>query len=1078
MRRWTRDAAAWNKALLHCSPLRAFPVGLSTEGKRPTGGAWLWAMTRCTGAYREATRCASSVGGGTAREPTSALGANTIQPMDGAKASRRPECGRADTRPPSPIDCGGGDTATDERGANERPNDGSLAPMDWNCLWTETVFPVCVACVDAKAAFVAEVMAIVLEAAKASNVPPAEDLLRAIKAKFECQSSFFPFSIQLLMVERLCEDLVLLMAASIVQKADLEFVLHGFEAPGDGKQAGQPRDGQRPRWVEDGVARRLLGLCGCWGAKKFLTRAGFMCLLRALESAANKDAPNPIIVPNIMEQLENQFILAIGDFNVNSIRHTSLRDFVHCGSVTKLCYVAREETRKYVEERTVKWFAESTTVHDGLTAEMHRLMMSFISWPIVAIHGESGSGKTITAIRSSLMLPKIAACVYLRGEELMNANQAAVEFFETSDRTSTAPDEGRCELVESRFLDALRGACGPMQITVTVDEPAVIVLDDMGMMPALVRWICRYRSIDGVRRCLGVPKVLFVLVGTGLDGAFNLISSDPDSFIRFPMTSNHVVKAMRSLPVAKALEGTDSNSPMMLLMSRLEENARLMACIVRSLTLVPSFADALERPEVRASRHHRDLILAATIPRAFGEFRALNGLAKLHHLHIMAIYGVAFALTTANFHQTAPPEVHALLLDKCGIITDNACTVDELIETLKRTLRAGADAPRENEVDLQPLVQELQAGKDAAVTAETRHHFLVKDPAARSLLSIPKEKRHRFAMTAATVEMGVRGLGFASQYVGWSGFEAVVADTVYLHAWGAASAVSFLGPTVLQPVPVEGDPLSEIKNWTRRAVVELGVCRVLQVTLHDAVTTLKTMQIELERRVVEECKRKDGMRPSKDEWVLIVATNRDRAAFADVMVAAVQVPAKGGCAAKMKRCMLLQCKHYKTGRLAQHEAFGELHKMGMITTESVLGRIVTKLPPKASMEAVREELLTHFSNCGSGLPVRRLTKPKLFAKLCASNLVLSEPCPACDGVEFEFRIILYCGDNAVENLDAPLVRHLCAINKTSAKFAFHPTGWHGDVVSDAYETLSSKRHLVMDRATYDGVFTVLAGQRA
>jgi hypothetical protein len=74
-----------------------------------------------------------------------------------------------------------------------------------------------------------------------------------------------------------------------------------------------------------------------------------------------------------------------------------------------------------------------------------------------------------------------------------------------------------------------------------------------------------------------------------------------------------------------------------------------------------------------------------------------------------------------------------------------------------------------------------EQGSNDVVTRLVAHYGLLRAVGNEQLT-------HRFAMSPAVVELGLSGFGMAPPCDGWSGFEAMMADLLYLHAHGAASS--------------------------------------------------------------------------------------------------------------------------------------------------------------------------------------------------------------------------------------------------------------------------------------------------
>ncbi|CUE68479.1 Hypothetical protein, putative, partial [Bodo saltans] len=78
---------------------------------------------------------------------------------------------------------------------------------------------------------------------------------------------------------------------------------------------------------------------------------------------------------------------------------------------------------------------------------------------------------------------------------------------------------------------------------------------------------------------------------------------------------------------------------------------------------------------------------------------------------------------------------------------------------------------------------------------------------------------HRYKVTAAVTELGLSGFGMTPPKEGWSGFEHMMLDYLFLHAHGAACAIQtgMRLSSVASKNAVEDseDPLARIKDWIR-----------------------------------------------------------------------------------------------------------------------------------------------------------------------------------------------------------------------------------------------------------------------
>jgi hypothetical protein len=254
-------------------------------------------------------------------------------------------------------------------------------------------------------------------------------------------------------------------------------------------------------------------------------------------------------------------------------------------------------------------------------------------FPIVALYGESGSGKTecvlrlasatkVTGRKKTVVVACMVFAPSLLDGEFELANGPADEPQCRVDRAARVKNAIKAELDLTGV--PWRQQCEWKKRQTTTEKLTLVVfIDEAGTRPLFVRALCDAVFSHGLESTLcadlGVHSARFVVAGTGCDGANISPGSLPASYVTMQPRAQLAWKALSQNPeIAKWKSRLKGTSVTAAVTRELVANARFAALLARQLR-------ELTYPETGEWRWllQQQLSFAAT------EFKGLNGLEKL-----------------------------------------------------------------------------------------------------------------------------------------------------------------------------------------------------------------------------------------------------------------------------------------------------------------------------------------------------------------------------------------------------------------------------------------------------------------
>jgi hypothetical protein len=720
-------------------------------------------------------------------------------------------------------------------------------------------------------------------------------------------------------VETICE----IATAKTATKDDFAYVL------------GDRSAGHDATWTS--TAERMVQVCVMWRLSDHV--AGNRVGLRATEFVRQHNI--------VLVDLETQLMLVISGMPEKGLQKADDYTVVQCHegrTYHDLCFAATTSSAIWLVRRTPAPQVKHDTKpedNDKDTAVTRNIVAQEVlhpKWPVVvparlcdatndaidvvAVSGETGTGKTLSTIAAARRLR--ATTFYAISHEL-NLATLEVQLKNEPDRRTHAMHATK------HLIDMMSSAPFDWNPKLATISPVCLVIDEVGPYPRCARAICKIgngnRGLSALQAhfmTTGAMK-LFV-VGTGVDHAFAHVGSMPPSQVHVrtheftDLQKFYEDKSDLWKTIRQHAAAEDLKSGVYAKLLRLSHNMRFAAIFIALSTVDIDLM--MRTAKCRGARESFLRNYAAFV--LWGALRSIkdyNGLSQLDEIRATTQFGAAFAVACSNKEQRSNSVVKRFIA-YYGLLRESYTNGNE------------------------PLT-------------------------------------HRFAMSPSAVEIGLSGFGMAPPTDGWSGFEAMMADLLYLHAYGAACAglldVELTSVASEEATDSNVDPLARIKDWLREH--GRGARRVLRTTLNKQVTTCSSAVGALESQAAGQLGAGDAMAPC-----IVIARNGDKAPFADVVIGLVAVVAG---TFKTTHMMLLQLKFFRTASLTAYQAWLEMFKMGCRKRSSLIAGCVAKLKSEPWPDALSRLTVDASLMAAHPGPFKdgNAAQETLFSALCSDTAV-------------------------------------------------------------------------------------------
>ena len=519
---------------------------------------------------------------------------------------------------------------------------------------------------------------------------------------------------------------------------------------------------------------------------------------------------------------------------------------------------------------------------------------------LTIVSGESGSGKTASALASAITNSNTTIGLY---------HAPSLEL-EKSVVGKSAED--RNVLVADYLLHIISA----LDVDVFCDRRAVLVLDELGSSPTVVRALCSiYVSLLPRLQAAAKTNSFFVIaVGTGADGVTLLPGSAVSTYrvVRMDQLTGETFLRGRLkawTPQLRELIRKDSEHRVGREAWRLLTNRRVAA----ALQLQPGVVENMRDPTTIAVDWRHSLTYA--LNSALLVAKTLNGFARKCPSECMVDFRDALAYAAGGPQQQLHAD-HLELIVSTGIIVDNGT-------------RLSRNSSREN---------------FSCVSADT-----VTDPDDKIFLHA-KYNGHRFGISVAAVETGLRGFGVTQRPRSGDGFEDTIRDFLFVQMLIGSSAVSVSRTAPNSPTNV----LQALTEQVRKASKDIKC--IVSVTLAEGARTVDDAVTAALESVAEEMRRSMG-----ESWnqraakIGLVIKNKPLAKAADVFAVAMTVVwshhARALTVSSADLKLALQMKHYATTTLTRYDAGAELYKMGDRRPHAISGQIAANVDAAALKDA-------------------------------------------------------------------------------------------------------------------------------
>ena len=515
---------------------------------------------------------------------------------------------------------------------------------------------------------------------------------------------------------------------------------------------------------------------------------------------------------------------------------------------------------------------------------------------LTIVTGESGSGKTVSAI-ASVVLRRDTLCLYHIIPLSLNDDIVKLD------------QHNRPTFIKNRndkVSEYLKNLLKAQLVTVPSQKAAVLILDEMGMSPMVVRALCSIYSgiLPQLQEIVKVRAFHLIVAGTGIES---------DDLLPGSAVHTYNVVRMTDVTGQEFLDKLRESFPQQLQDLIREDSPYAIGQeawrVLSNRRVAAAFAQKVEGDKSGAVSMDWRQSLSTYLNTALIKAKGLNGFQKFTHEECMEHFADALAYSFGGKDQKVTPADYKTLMVECGILVDNCELVKDGTRLPDDTERVAAQSTGGDSTDLGSGVLVLDMGK---------------------------YKGHRYSVSVAMLENGLRGFGLVQRDHTGLAFEDTIRDFLMVQMLAGSS-----GRRVKIKDPPK-DVLSEVKEVVRAASIDVSL--IVSVVLSEPALSVDAAIESATPAILAEMKRLES--PSATT-VGVIIKNSPLASAADVFAAVVSI-VNGRIDSDSNGLKLsLQMKRYEAGQLTNFYLAAELYKMGDRGIASVAGHVAnTVLKPK------------------------------------------------------------------------------------------------------------------------------------
>ena len=542
---------------------------------------------------------------------------------------------------------------------------------------------------------------------------------------------------------------------------------------------------------------------------------------------------------------------------------------------------------------------------------------------LTVVVGESGSGKTASALASVLLADKL--CLYHtfsgQGNPLTGLHELA-----------------RVER-DAKVTEYLKKLLSELKITDDCDKSAVLILDEMGSYPTVVRSLCSiYHSlIPELQSIVKVKALHMIVAGTGVEGHDILPGSDVNTYNIIRMTNvtgEEFLTTLRKTHFCPQLqEIIQHESPYVIgqVAWRVLSNRRVAATFTSLVTRIEGV-----HPDWRHA-------LPTYINMALSHAKELNGFQGKPPNECMSLFSDALAYSFGGKDQEITASDERRLMVEAGILVNNC--------------------------------ERVKIGDKSDRWVEVSSSLREKTDVSKVVLD--KKHKNRYSISVSAVENGLRCFGMVQRDLSGEGFEDSVCDLLMAQMLAGSSNVEIQNPPA--------DALCGLKSLVRKA--SKGASLIVTVVLRDAAFSVAEALAKAEPTIIEEIRRRvDDAGLHSSIKVGVVIKNAKKAPSADVFAATARFYfAKGQYSRRVGEVDLqlsLQMKRYEASGLTDYALGAELYKMGDRRPFAIAGHVASTIP----VDIARGKWLMPFISMHFKMMDREMVD--LYAKLFSKSFLV------------------------------------------------------------------------------------------
>ena len=554
---------------------------------------------------------------------------------------------------------------------------------------------------------------------------------------------------------------------------------------------------------------------------------------------------------------------------------------------------------------------------------------------LTIVAGESGSGKTASAI-ASVRHTGNTLCLYhiFRGRGLR------------LDGTTAQRDEA----VANYLIELIKG------LEITDSSPnmsAVLILDEMGSHPTIVRALCSIYAdmLPKLQQIARVKAFYMIAVGTGVDSKGIL----PVANGILPVHTYNVVRMSEQKKGEEFLTELSAKYFPKQLQDIVRKDSRYDIGreawrVLSNRRVAAAFRNTIANKSALSLDWRQ--CLSTYLNMALSEAKTKTGFSTMQPEECMSCFADALAYSFGGKNQKIHVNHRMMLMVNTGILLNNC----------ERLTKKKYMPP---------------------VAAVCRHWYTPvdsfgEDDELSELVLREKDHRgHRYSVSAASLENGLRGFGLIQRDHWGDGFENSVRDFVMLQMLAGSSG---------NRVTIEDPPhdvLYGVKQLIRNACKDVSL--IVSIVLAEAAHSVAEAIEMVESTVRKEVQR---LRPEMAgaAWTPLTAgvviKNAKLAPAADVFVATLTMTDKTVTTGLE---LALQMKHCVTSpALPQHELQAELYKMGDRRAMAIAGHVASTIP-HALPHANRNLFIAVHFNVMDRHRAHLLSKDLLSKKKCTKK---------------------------------------------------------------------------------------------